>query len=65
MRDAPEWAQFLFTAQGGNFAVLRRLGRELRALQEQGYLVATIERRPGRGLEFGEDAKEIITQEAD
>lgn len=65
MRDAPEWAQFLFTAQHGNFMVLKRLGREQKALQDQGYLVATIERRAGYGLEFGEDAKEIITREAD
>lgn len=65
MKDAPEWAQFLFSAQHGNFAVLKRLGREQRALQEQGYLVATVERRPGVGLEFGEDAKEVILQEAD
>jgi hypothetical protein len=65
MRDAPEWAQFLFSAQHGNLAVLKRLGRELRALQEQGYLVATIERRPGVGLELGADAKEVVFQEAD
>jgi len=65
MRDAPEWAQFLFESQYGNLCVLRRLGRELRAAQEQGYLVATLERRPGVGIEFGEDAREIITREAD
>ena len=65
MKDAPEWAQFLFSAQYGNLCVLKRLGREQRALQEQGYMVATIERRPGVGLEFGGDAKDIITREAD
>lgn len=65
MRDAPAWAQFLFSAQGGNLAVLKRLGRELRAVQEQGYLVATLERRPGEGVALGGDAKDVIMQEAD
>lgn len=65
MKDAPEWAQFLFSAQHGNFAVLRRLGRELRAIQEQGYLVATVERKPGEGIEWGEKAVEVAMQEAE
>lgn len=65
MRDAPEWAQYLFSAQAGNFAVLRRLGRELRAVQERGYLVATLERRPGEGLKFGGDAVDVVTREVD
>ena len=65
MRDAPDWAQFLFSAQHGNLCALKRAGRELRAVQEQGYLVATLERRPGIGLEFGGDAKQVIMSEAD
>lgn len=64
MRDAPEWAQFLFSSQHGNFAVVARAGRELRAIQEQGYLVATLERNP-EGIAFGGDAAEIIMREAD
>lgn len=65
MRDGPGWARFLFSAQAGNLAVLRRLGRELRAVQEQGYYVATLERRPGEGVVLGGDAKEAILREAD
>ncbi len=65
MKDAPDWAQYLFVAQAGNFAVLKRLGREMRAIQEQGYLVATLERRPGEGVVLGGDAKEAILREAD
>lgn len=65
MADAPEWAQFLFLAQHGNLAVLKRLGREQRALQEQGYLVATLERRPGIGVEMGADARDVLFREAD
>lgn len=65
MKDAPDWAQYLFVAQAGNFAVLKRLGREMRAIQEQGYLVATLERRPGEGILMGGDAKEAILREAD
>lgn len=63
MRDAPEWAQFLFSAQHGNLAVLARMGREQRALQEQGYLVATLDR--SQNLALGGDAAEIVTREAD
>lgn len=65
MRDAPPWCQFLFSAQAGNFAVLKRLGRELRAVQEQGYLCVTLERRPEDGIILGGDAKEAILREAD
>lgn len=65
MKDAPEWAQYLFSAQHGNLAVLKRLGRELRAIQEQGYLVATLERRPGVGIELGGDARDVVLREAD
>lgn len=65
MREAPEWAQFLFVAQGGNFAVAKRATRELRAVQEQGYLVATLERRPGEGLRLGGDAADVVLREAD
>jgi len=65
MKDAPEWAHFLFSSLHGNLTVLKRLGRELRAVQDQGYLVATLERRPGVGLEFGGDAKEVVLREAD
>ena len=65
MRDAPEWAHFLFSSLHGNLCVLERLGRELRAVQEQGYLVATIERQPGVGLELGGDARDVVLLEAD
>lgn len=43
--SVPEYAQFLIAAQGGVFAALKRMGRELRALQEQGYSTVVIERR--------------------
>lgn len=66
MRDAPEWAQYLFVAQAGNFAVCKRLGRELRAVQDQGYLVATIEKDPTRqGVVLGGDARDVLVREAD
>lgn len=64
LRDAPDWAQFLFSAQHGNLAVLKRLGREQRALQEQGYLCATIERTP-EGPVLGGDARDVMLREAD
>lgn len=63
MAEAPPWAQFLFSAQYGNLTVLARLGREQRALQEQGYLVATLDRSQGAAL--GGDAAEILVREAD
>jgi len=66
MRDAPDWARFIFSAQAGTFAVLKRLGRELRAVQEQGYLVATIEKDPTRqGVVLGGDARDVLVREAD
>ena len=65
MKDAPEWAHFLFSSFYGSLTVLKRLGRELRAVQEQGYLVATLERCPGEGVALGGDAKEIVLREAD
>lgn len=42
-RDAPEWAQFLITAQYSAFCALARLGRELRGLQEAGYSTVVLE----------------------
>lgn len=45
VRDMPEWAQFVAAAQYGNFRVLERLARELRALQEQGYSTVVVEER--------------------
>lgn len=65
MKEAPEWAQYLFVANAGHFAVAKRAGREMRAIQEQGYLVATLERRPGEGLVLGGDAVETVLREAD
>jgi len=62
LRDAPEWAQFLFTAQHGNLCSLARLCRELRGLQEQGYKVAVVERQPA-GLRLDDAATEILLQE--
>ena len=44
-RDAPEWAQFLLTAQYGAFCTLARLGRELRGVQEAGYSTVVLEQR--------------------
>jgi hypothetical protein len=41
----PEWAQFILSGQYGNFQALQRLGRELRALQEQGYNTIAVEAR--------------------
>lgn len=42
-RDAPEWAQFLITAQYGAFCALARLGRELRGVQVAGYSTVVLE----------------------
>jgi hypothetical protein len=45
IRDAPEWAQFILSAQYGNLCVLARLGREQRSLQETGYSTVVLEQR--------------------
>ena len=42
-RDAPDWAQFLITAQYGAFCALARLGRELQGLKEAGYSTMVLE----------------------
>jgi hypothetical protein len=49
-RDAPEWAQFILAGIGGLFAVQARLAREVRAAQEQGYRVVTLEHLESGGL---------------
>jgi hypothetical protein len=41
--SVPEWAQFIVSGMYGNFCTLARLGRELRALQEQGYSCVALE----------------------
>jgi hypothetical protein len=42
-RDAPEWAQFIISAQYNNLTAMSRIGRELRAAQEQGYHTVVLE----------------------
>lgn len=42
-RDAPDWAQFVIAAQYNGLCALARLGREVRALQEQGYSTVVLE----------------------
>jgi hypothetical protein len=49
-KDAPEWAAFLLAAQYGNLCALARLGRELRAKQEQGYTTVVLEHTEAGGL---------------
>ena len=44
-KDAPEWAQFLITAQYGAFCALARMGRELRGMQVAGYSTVVLEQR--------------------
>lgn len=48
-RDAPEWAQFLITAQYNTLSALARLGRELRGMQEAGYSTVVLEHNEGGG----------------
>lgn len=44
--SVPEWAEFILTAQEGLYSVLARMGRELRAVQEQGYQTISVESGP-------------------
>lgn len=42
--SVPEYAQFILSAQHGAFATIRRLGRELRHVQEEGYSTVVLDR---------------------
>lgn len=46
-KTLPEYAQFLVSGQHGLFCVLSRMGRELRALQTQGYSTVVLEAGDG------------------
>jgi hypothetical protein len=63
-KDLPEWAQFIAAAQYGNFRVLERLARELRALQEQGYTTVVLEETGGRTITVQQGAEKILEEVA-
>lgn len=61
--DVPEFAQFLLSAQYGNLCVLARLGREMRAAQEQGYTTVVLEADEGR-LNVRQGGHKFLTEVA-
>jgi hypothetical protein len=63
-KDAPEWAQFLITAQYNTACVLARLGRELRAKQEQGYSTVVLEHTEGGGIECTRGGDKFLAEVA-
>lgn len=63
IKDSPEWAQFILSAQYNNLCVLARLGREVRAATEQGYTTVVLEKRDG-GIECTQGADRFLEEVA-
>jgi hypothetical protein len=50
LESVPEYAQFILSAQHGSFATIRRLGRELRHVQEEGFHTVILDRDEISGM---------------
>lgn len=64
LTDVPEFAQFLLSAQYGNFCALARVGRELRAAQEQGYTTVVLEEQDGGHINVAKGGHTFLTEVA-
>lgn len=63
IKQVPEWAAFLIAGQYSNFCLLARLGREMRAAQEQGYSTVVLETKDG-GIECTQGGDKFLEEVA-